>query len=164
MVDIRSAFFRFVEGGLAAHLAAVALLASGGGGALAQSSAVLATPVGLGVDLCALGVWRGQVFEPGFGAYAIRLQIAMRDGQVTALAEYPELRCASRGVLLEIPRGRQMAFREVVTRNRSTCADGTFVVTCLGGERLDWLWRWDDGETLRAELARWRPGAAAPQR
>lgn len=105
-------------------------------------------------ELCAVGVWRGPIVEPGFEIYSVQLEIGMRNGAPFARARYPELNCASRGDVIEGPKERRIVFREVVTKNRERCADGRYEVTCMVDGRLHWRWHRDNGEFFDAILTR----------
>lgn len=104
--------------------------------------------------LCAVGVWKGPIIEPGFDSYTLRLEIGMRNGAPFARARYPELKCSSRGDVLEGPKNRRILFRETILDNRARCADGRYAVTCMADGRLHWRWFRNNGEYFDAILTR----------
>lgn len=115
---------------------------------------VRAFKASLTTDLCAVGVWKGPIVEPGSIPYNIFLEVGMRNGVPFARMNYPELSCRARGEHLEGPTEGRILFREVVETNRTKCADGRFAITCLADGRLHWRWFRDNGEQFDAVLTR----------
>lgn len=123
-------------------------------GGAQKPAEVQAYTASLTSDLCAIGVWKGPIVEPGSVPYTMTMEVGVRNGVPFTRMTYPELSCTARGEHLEGPAQGRTVFREIVETNRARCADGKFALTCLADGRLHWRWFRDNGEQFDAVLTR----------